>query len=58
MVNDQNFRRREGGGRSGGWGRWSHRERCLKGGGGGCWFIKKSFQKHLGIGVGKGKSCS
>ena len=32
-------------------------ERCLKWGGGGG-VIKGSFQKHLKIGVGKGKSCS
>ena len=33
-------------------------ERCLKWGGGGWRVIKGSFQKHLKIGVGKGKSCS
>ena len=46
------------GGRGGGWGGGSS-ERCLKwGGGGGGGVIKGSFQKHLKIGVGKGKSCS
>ena len=33
-------------------------ERFLKWGGGGGGIIKGSFQKHLKIGVGKGKSCS
>ena len=33
-------------------------ERCLKWGGGGWGVIKGSLQKHLKIGVGKGKSCS
>ena len=33
-------------------------ERCLKWGGGGGKVIKESFQKHLKIGVRKGKSCS
>ena len=42
------------GGRGGGWGGGGS-DRCLKWGGGGV--IKGSLQKHLKIGVGKGKSC-